>query len=74
MCACNRHNQKDFAPGIGEVRHMGKYLFRKLTLNIWVTAIVVLQLALALVLLSHSLSVNSNYTMSVSQVENIYGM
>lgn len=52
---------------------MGKYLFRKLTFNVWVTAIVVLQLALALVLFSHSLSVNSNYTMSVSQVENIYG-
>lgn len=52
---------------------MEKYLFRKLTLNVWVSIIVVVQLALALVLLSHSLSVNSNYTMSVSQIESIYG-
>lgn len=52
---------------------MGKYGLRKLTLNLWISAIVIVQFALTLVLLSHSISVNSNYTMSVSQIESIYG-
>lgn len=52
---------------------MGKYLFRKLKLSGWVSAIIVVQLALSLVLLSQSLLVNQSYTMSTAQMEEIYG-
>lgn len=52
---------------------MKKYFIRKLFSSKIVSLIMLVQFALALILLNHSMSVNANYTVSVAQVANIYG-